>query len=465
LTQQAAIIRFTPKQAEAKRVTETNTITLYGGAIRGGKTWWLILMIWILAKRYPKSRWLILRNSYSTLQQTTLVTFQSLLDQGLSNDVVEWKQATLTATLYNGSQVFFMAESYDSDKELNRFRGLEINGAGVDEVNETQEVTLNKLIERSGSWQHSPGCPIKIILTCNPTHNWVKVKFYDRWVQKNLPEGWAYVPAKITDNPHISQDYINSLRLLPVFEYQCFVEGDWEAVPRTGGEFYKLFDPDKNVIREGVAYNPLLPLHISLDFNVNPYMTCTIWQLEGKRAIQIDEICLRSPRNRTADICSEFTRRYQGHAAGVFIYGDPAGMHEDTRTEKGYNDFVIAREALQQFRPTLRVLKAAPPVVMRGNFINTIFHSGYEGIDIRIGYNCSNSVNDYLYLKEASDGTKAKIKEKNPETNVSYEKYGHCSDANDYLICYAFASEFAKYQKGGSEMRVTLGKNLSKHKY
>jgi hypothetical protein len=32
-----------------------------------------------------------------------------------------------------------MSESYDSDKELNRFRGLEINGAGIDEINEIRK--------------------------------------------------------------------------------------------------------------------------------------------------------------------------------------------------------------------------------------------------------------------------------------------------------------------------------------
>ena len=70
-----------------------------------------------------------------------------------------------------------------------------------------------------------------------------------------------------------------------------------------------------------------------------------------------------------------------------------------------------------------------------------------------------------MYLKEEPDGTKAKIKEKNPETGVTFEKYGHCSDANDYFMCYAFAHEFAMYQKGGVNTLPTSGKNVSKHGY
>jgi hypothetical protein len=473
------VIRFTRKQAEAKQIAERNTITLYGGAIRGGKTWWLILMIWVWALRYPKSRWVIIRNSFSTLQQTTLVTFQTLLDDGLANDVVSWKQQTHTATLYNGSQVFFMAESFDSDKELNRFKGLEINGAGFDELNECQEATFNKTIERAGSWQHSPGCPIRILATCNPTKNWVKQRFYDRWVEGTLPSRWAYVPAKITDNRHISKEYIESLQLLPIFEYKCFVDGDWEAVPRTGGEFYKLFDYGKNVSRD-IKYDPAAALHITWDFNVAPYMTLCIWQLYSyevrdasgklllktkKLAKQIDEITLRSPKNRTEDVCKEFIDRYGSHEAGVFVYGDPAGKHEDTRTERGSNDYTIIMRELRQFHPSQRVASVAPNVVMRGKFFNQVFQTGYEGLEILIAAKCKDTIDDYLYLLEAPEGGKAKVKTKDAKTGVSFEKHGHTSDANDYLICFAYNAEFSHYQKSRAvPQKLSMGKGGSRNR-
>lgn len=356
-----------------------------------------------------------------------------------------------------------MSESYDTDKDLNRFRGLEINGAGIDEINEIQEVTFNKIIERAGSWQHSPGCPIKIIATCNPTHNWVKDRFYDKYKSGSLPKRWAYVPARISDNPYIDAEYIESLKQLPIFQYQCFVEGDWEAVPRTGGEFYKLFDYDKNILEQN--YNPLLPLHVTFDFNVNPYMTCCVWQIIGKKAMQINEVCLKSPSNTTKAVCNELKRLYQGHSTGMFIYGDPSGVQEDTRSEKGFNDYVIIRNELAIFHPSIRVQKAAPPVVMRGNFINTVFYSGYDGLELFINPKCINTVNDYLYLKEDSDGTKKKEKEKDSLTAISFEKYGHTSDANDYFICAAFAAEFTSYQKGGKIFSISLGRNVSKHTY
>jgi len=216
---------------------------------------------------------------------------------------------------------------------------------------------------------------------------------------------------------------------------------------QAGGEFYKSFDMTKHV---GVyPYDPTQPLHLTFDFNVNPYMTCCVWQVTGKTARQIAEICLKSPRNRTSSICAEVKSKYKGHATGLFIYGDPSGKKQDTRTEQGSNDFSIILKELSEFRPKERVARAAPSVVMRGEFINTIFESGYMGISIGFDSKCSYSTDDYMYLKEDSDGTKKKEKAIEPSTGISHEKWGHTSDANDYFLCEVFNNEYKKFQSRG----------------
>lgn len=260
---------------------------------------------------------------------------------------------------------------------------------------------------------------------------------------------------------------------------------------QSGGEFYKQFNSGNNT--DMFKYNKDLPLHLTFDFNVNPYMTGCAWQIitvdkknevEYKRWVaflnshgftvttdiikigfQIDEITLASPRNTTRAVCREFKSRFPGHTSGLFIYGDPSGSKEDTRSEKGFNDYTIIRQELEQYRPQLRVDKKHPAVVMRGNFINNVFESGYEGLFLFINVGCKKSVDDYLYLKEDSDGTKLKEKGKDTATGITFEKYGHTSDANDYFICYAFSSEFTSYQRGGITLNVTIGKNNNKKTY
>jgi PBSX family phage terminase large subunit len=222
-------IQPTLKQAEAKALLNKNTILVYGGGIRSGKSFFLLLNILSFCFEYPKSRWLVIRKDMPTIRRNLFPTFQHLLTMGFDSYVKKWNQSTYVLTFTNGSQIIFMAESFADDKELNRFRGLEINGAGIDEINEIQQATFYKIIERSGSWMQGGKVPIKIIGTCNPSHGWVKELFYDRYRNNTLPDGWAYLNALITDNPFITKEYLASLeKNMPQYEYEIFVKGNWD---------------------------------------------------------------------------------------------------------------------------------------------------------------------------------------------------------------------------------------------
>ena len=131
----------------------------------------------------------------------------------------------------------------------------------------------------------------------------------------------------------------------------------------------------------------------------------------------------------------------------MFIYGDPSGKQEDTRSEQGFNDYSIIEKELAQFRPELRVLKAHPPVHMRGQFINSIFDYNFNGLRIVIQEKSVFLKNDLLFGKESADGTKHKEKVKG-ENGTSYEKYHHHSDSMDYFICAAWQEHFETYQNG-----------------
>ena len=130
------------------------------------------------------------------------------MNQGLGAHVAGWDKQSQIVTFKNGSELLFMGENYDTDKDFDRFKGLEINGAGIDEINECQEGLLYKVLERAGSWLNAEGRPPIVVMgTCNPSNNWVKELVYDKWKESNLPPTWAYIPSKITDNPHIPEDY------------------------------------------------------------------------------------------------------------------------------------------------------------------------------------------------------------------------------------------------------------------
>ena len=127
----------------------TYKFLLYGGAIRGGKSFVGIAILILLCKLYPGSRHLIVRRDLPTLKRNVLPVFNKLCPTGF---LKSFNRTDYIATFTNGSQIIFMAESIQEDPDLNRFRGLEFNTALLEEMNELREVTYWKIVERCGTW-------------------------------------------------------------------------------------------------------------------------------------------------------------------------------------------------------------------------------------------------------------------------------------------------------------------------
>jgi hypothetical protein len=225
-------------------------------------------------------------------------------------------------------------------------------------------------------------------------------------------------------------------------------------VMEAGSEFYKSFKQERHVGK--VDYNPSEPIHISLDENVNPYITATLYQISGKVIKQIDELCLVHPKNTVKGLADEFSLKYRNHTSGLFVYGDATSQKEDTKIEKGQNFFTLFCNYVRKYNPSLRVPRSNPPVAMRGNWINEVFEN--DDIKVIVSDKCHNSIADFQFTKEDADGTKLKKKVKDVRTGISYEQYGHCSDTFDYMICQAFNRDFLLYQKGGKVTKMVIGR-------
>lgn len=429
-----------------------------------------------LSHKYFKC--ILYRKNFNTIQESSYENIkQTIISLGLQS-LFTFRVAPLTIICNNGNK--FLARGGDDPASLKSIKDPTCVWYEEDIPNETDFATISLTI-RSGKAD-----VLQEFFSINPE---VEEDYQDNWFWKRFFEGHDELSYTTTtsvevegrqveyetevhhstyqDNrwlPDMVKAQIEGYKDTNSYLYAVYAKGLW-TMKQTGGNFYKLFDRVANTVK--AVYDPAKALHISFDFNVNPYITLTIWQADVKTnsATQIDEICLETPNNRTENLCREFERRYMAHNAGLFIYGDPSGKQEDTRTEKGFNDYIIILRALAKFKPRDMVEKSAPPVAMRGNFINVVFKTGYNGLRFHIGDNCPKTIADYMYLKEASDGTKAKVKEKHPQTGISCEKYGHTSDANDYLICAMFRTEFLLYQKGGITSAPRTGKNFSKNSY
>ena len=238
--------------------------------------------------------------------------------------------------------------------------------------------------------------------------------------------------------------------------FNIYALGNWGKLNK-GGECYKQFDTDRHT--SVFSYDPEKSLHLTFDENVNPYMTLDIHQAEDMATWQIDEICLPDPKNTLADTLKAFKDAYPPNGNTLYIYGDATSKKADVKLEKGKNFYTLIENQLKAWGYVTinRVARSNPNVEVRINWLNQVLSpSGYDDIDIKIGSNCPRTVADYKYLKSSSDGKKHKEKVRHPVTKVSYEKYGHNTDANDYFYCTYYSNSFKKYSRpqGGYKSRT-----------
>src|SRR5690606_8869681 len=120
-----------------------------------------------------------------------------------------------TVIFKNGTEVIFMAEDYKNDNDFDRFKGVEVNGFLLEQMEELNEGLLDASTILPGRHKiegvDKKGLPLKqpkplIMANMNPTLAWPKKKIYDPWSKGQLPKDWLYVPAKITDNPALAED-------------------------------------------------------------------------------------------------------------------------------------------------------------------------------------------------------------------------------------------------------------------
>ncbi len=216
---------------------------------------------------------------------------------------------------------------------------------------------------------------------------------------------------------------------------------------KSGAEYYSKFS---NSVHTGhFPYIEDLPLHLTFDFNVNPYMTAQVWQILYEDRIKvrcIQEYAFESPRNTIEDVCRSFLDEY-GHLtnSGFYFYGDASGRNSlPIKDVKDYFQIIERELAEIIFPSSRRILKQNPRHRTLGNgtlgrrdFMNAIL-SGIYGIDVEIERSCKKTISDLEFTKEDANG--AKLKDKVEINGIRCEKYGHMGDAMDALICWVFGN-------------------------
>jgi phage terminase large subunit len=272
-------IHPTPKQDEAWCYLEDDVTTelLFGGGAGGGKS--RLICEWESKNclRYPGSRWLLGRAVLKSLKESTLLTlFEVLTDWGMkAGEHYRFNQQDNIITFFNGSTIYLKdLATYPSDPNFDSLGSTEYTGAAIDEANQVshraKEVVRSRLRFRLADFDLIP----KLVSSCNPAKNWVYSEFYQPAKNKTLPKGRAFVQALVTDNPHVSPHYIESLRSLTdraMKERLLF--GNWEY----DDDPYTLFARDDLT---DLFSNPVEP-------GTNRYLTCDVARFGRDKTVMV----------------------------------------------------------------------------------------------------------------------------------------------------------------------------------
>ena len=222
---------LTNKQNEAAYYLKDNTTTeiLYGGGAGGGKSALGVLWLMDMCTNYPDTRWLMGRAKLKSLKETTLNTFFELSTKlGLSK-LWEYKAQSGVILWHNGSEILLKdLFYYPSDPNFDDLGSLEISGAFIDEVNQINIKARNIVKSRIRYRLDEYGLMPKMLMTCNPSKNWVYKDYYKPYKDKQLPKHRMFIPSLLEDNPHISKHYKDNLENIDEVSKQRLLYGNWE---------------------------------------------------------------------------------------------------------------------------------------------------------------------------------------------------------------------------------------------
>lgn len=456
-------------------------IWVYGGS-SASKTFSVVQLTVIEMLTSIDSNSLILRKYATDIRDSIYSDFKNIINEWGLNDLFVIQQNYIKCK--TGSYVRFRGlDDSEKIKGISNFKRVIL-----EEINQFDEVDLKQIRKRLRGRSNQ-----QIVGIFNPIseEHWIKTNIFDKEIlteiKTDITGKWVNDKGNLVilltnylDNVFIVGRWRNGKLVggfvdqhtIDDFEkdklndyayYSIYGLGNWGKI-RTGGEFWKDFNANIHV--NAVNWNKDLPIFMWWDENINPYLPCSIWQIDGKNVYQIDEICLSDPLNRIKHVANEFRRRYsQDQVKGLFIGGDRTSWKEDTKKEKGENFFTDITNALSDYKPSLRLQSVNPSIVQSGGFVNAVYSHNEGGISITIGQNCKKSIYDYQYSLEDSDGTLKKTTKKHPVTGVTYQEFGHLSDIKRYFLTVNFASEYQEYLRGGKSTYIRTGKSIRKNSY
>ena len=211
---------MTPTDKQYEALMADDFAVLFGGALGGGKTEWLLQCVSLFSERYPGCRMGFVRRNYKELMQSG-----GPLDRAeelwAAQAGVAYRKAEKVFIAANGSRVEFRHCERNGDQK--HFQGSEYDFIMIDEGGLFLPDMLTYFMERLRG-KRASGYRI----TANPGgvgHDWL-----NRVFRLNPLDGFRFIPSLASDNPHLPQGYYDRLELtMTGIDKRHRLYGEWDA--------------------------------------------------------------------------------------------------------------------------------------------------------------------------------------------------------------------------------------------
>lgn len=211
-----------------KSITEID----YGGSKGSGKSYLGCSLIFGDALTYPGTHYFIARKKLNDLRKHTIPSIHEVFNHWkLGPEYYKLNAQDNYFTLYNGSIVYLLQAKYEpSDPLYMRFGSMQMTRGWIEEAGEFEVAAKNNLSASIGRWKNDVyNIPGKLLMTCNPSKNFLYREFYKKNKDGTLEPWKKFVQALPEDNKKLPAEYLEHLRrTLSVSEKERLLFGNWE---------------------------------------------------------------------------------------------------------------------------------------------------------------------------------------------------------------------------------------------
>lgn len=306
----------------------------FGGAAGGGKSW-LISDIAIHVLSLAKgARAFVGRVNISDSRESFCITFRKVAE---TLGFYGYKITPNGIKFSNGSEIVLLDLQYYPYKDPNfdNLGSKEFTIGFIEEAGNTNRKAFEVLKSRVGRHLNKEyGIPPKILVTFNPSPNWLYSYIYERVQSDSLPDHIKYIYASVDDNDRIDPEYVEMLNSIEDDSLRRRLRhGDWN--------FFKndlnIFDPES--ILSSFTNSYVLPIgerRITADIAMqgSDRMVVCVWHgkvleelvvVEKSDGKGVVEIILRLAQKNAVQVKNI---AYDGDGVGAYLGGYLRGAIE-----------------------------------------------------------------------------------------------------------------------------------------